>query len=177
MNINLPSKLQKFPWKNDMQMLKKWQSGKTGFPIVDAAMMELWNYGYMHNRARLIVGSFLTKNLLIHWKYGKQWFDDCLFDADQANNLAGWLWVSGAGIDSAPYFRIFNVILQSKKFDPEGEYIKQYLPILNHIDPQYIHDPVTYREYFPADYPEPMIDLKTSYHEALSAYSSMKENH
>ena len=127
-NQNLQSKFDSFPWINNKSHLKKWQIGQTGIPMVDAGMRELWQTGSMHNRSRMIVGSFLVKNLLIDWRYGASWFWDCLVDADLASNSAGWQWVAGSGADAAPYFRIFNPVTQGLKFDPEGEYTKKYVP-------------------------------------------------
>jgi deoxyribodipyrimidine photo-lyase len=112
---NLQEKFNRFPWRDDEEALHRWQRGQTGFPIVDAGMRELWQTGYMHNRLRMIVGSFLVKNLLVHWHYGKRWFWDCLVDADLANNSVGWQWIAGCGADAAPYFRIFNPVMQGQK--------------------------------------------------------------
>ena len=123
-NENLQSKFDNFEWDNNLQNLERWKKGETGYPIIDAGMRELWNTGYMHNRVRMIVGSFLVKNLLLHWKSGERWFWDCLVDADLASNTASWQWVAGTGADAAPYFRIFNPVTQGVKFDPQGEYIK-----------------------------------------------------
>ena len=127
---NLQKKFDNFSWEFDKVKLKNWSKGFTGFPIVDAGMRELWKTGYMHNRVRMIVGSFLVKNLLHHWKYGERWFWDCLFDADTASNSASWQWVAGTGADAAPYFRIFNPVSQSQKFDPDGIYIRKFVPEL-----------------------------------------------
>ncbi|MBU6149656.1 MAG: DNA photolyase family protein, partial [Verrucomicrobia bacterium] len=113
---NLQTKFNKFPWENDQTKLRSWQKGLTGIPMVDAGMRELWQTGYMHNRVRMIVGSFLVKNLLLDWRLGEKWFWDCLFDADHANNSASWQWVAGCGADAAPYFRIFNPVTQGLKF-------------------------------------------------------------
>jgi deoxyribodipyrimidine photo-lyase len=117
----------KFPWRRDERLLKKWQQGQTGFPLVDAGMRELWQTGYMHNRVRMLVASFLVKNLLIDWRCGQDWFWDCLVDADLASNSASWQWVAGCGADASPYFRIFNPTTQGEKFDPHGEYTKKIL--------------------------------------------------
>jgi deoxyribodipyrimidine photo-lyase len=127
---NLPSdplrpSFKKFPWESNSEALKAWQEGKTGYPIVDAGMRELWHTGWMHNRVRLIVASFLVKDLLIPWQKGEEWFWDTLVDADLANNAASWQWVAGCGADAAPFFRIFNPVLQSQKFDPEGVTISE----------------------------------------------------
>ena len=130
-----------FPWKMDSQALKTWQIGKTGYPLVDAGMRELWHTGWMHNRVRMIVASFLVKDLLIPWQKGEEWFWDTLVDADLANNATSWQWVAGCGADAAPYFRIFNPCLQSEKFDPTGAYIKKWIPELQALDAPHIHSP------------------------------------
>ena len=165
--------LQHFPWSDSEEHLRAWQQGKTGFPIVDAGMRQLWHTGWMHNRVRMVVASFLTKNLLIPWQEGAAWFWDTLVDADLANNSMGWQWVAGCGADAAPYFRVFNPVLQSEKFDPEGAYVLRWVPELNGLPIRYIHKPWS----APAsvrlnlgDYPPPMVDLKTSRERALSAY-------
>jgi len=119
----------KFPWReDDFSSLAAWQKGLTGFPIVDAGMRQLWQTGWMHNRVRMIVASFLVKELLIHWREGEAWFWDTLVDADPASNTASWQWVAGCGADAAPYFRIFNMVSQGKKFDPYGEYVRRCVP-------------------------------------------------
>jgi deoxyribodipyrimidine photo-lyase len=131
-----------FAWETDYaDNLECWQKGRTGYPVIDAAMRELWATGYMHNRARMITASFLTKDLFIPWQEGERWFRDTLVDYDPANNAASWQWVAGCGADAAPYFRIFNPVLQSEKFDPEGEYIKQWLPELRNLPNRLIHAP------------------------------------
>ncbi|MDB2550796.1 DNA photolyase family protein [Rickettsiales bacterium] len=168
-NKNFKAKFDNFPWQNNKDYIKKWQKGQTGFPIIDAGMRELWQTGRMHNRVRMIVASFLTKNLLIDWRIGQEWFWDCLIDADLAANSASWQWVAGSGADAAPYFRIFNPILQSEKFDPKGEYIKKYLPELNDLSNKEIHQPKDRSKYFPE-----MIDLKESRNKALLLYSGIK---
>ena len=127
---NLKTNFDNFQWLDDQKNFEKWSMGVTGIPIVDAGMRELWQTGYMHNRPRMIVSSFLVKNLLIHWNMGEQWFWDCLFDADAASNSASWQWVAGTGTDSTPYFRIFNPVTQGQKFDPHGDYIRKYVPEL-----------------------------------------------
>ena len=156
--------------------------GFTGLPIVDAGMRELWKTGYMHNRVRMIVASFLVKNLLIHWHKGEKYFWNCLFDADLANNCAGWQWVAGSGADAAPYFRIFNPVTQGKKFDPDGSYTKKYLPALKNMPNEYLFNPWE----APAiilkkanvslgnNYPNPIVDIKFSREKALSAYEKIK---
>ena len=178
---NLQSKFDNFPWGNDPEFLNSWKKGLTGYPIVDAGMRELWKTGYMHNRVRMIVGSFLVKNLLIHWKEGERWFWDCLIDADLASNSASWQWVAGTGADAAPYFRIFNPVLQGSKFDPEGKYTKKYLPELNKLPIKYLFDPWNAPEdelikanvNLGSNYPKPIIDLKDSRHKALESFSGL----
>lgn len=185
-NIKLPfkninKKFDKFPWNKNTDYYIKWQKGLTGIPIVDAGMRELWQTGYMHNRVRMIVGSFLVKNLLIHWQDGARWFNNCLFDADLANNSASWQWVSGCGVDAAPYFRIFNPILQSEKFDPNGIYIKKYVPELNNLPIKYLFNPwLTPKTVLEdcniklgIDYPYPIVDLANSRDNALQIYKSL----
>ncbi len=137
----LRSAYQNFPWVKNPTHLEAWKKGQTGYPIVDAGLRQLWQTGWMHNRVRMIVASFLVKHLLLPWQEGARWFWDTLVDADLASNTLGWQWVSGCGADAAPYFRIFNPILQGEKFDPKGHYIKKYLPILSEINETYIHQP------------------------------------
>lgn len=179
---NFQSKFDHFPWKKNKSLLQAWQQGKTGYPIIDAGMRELWQTGSMHNRVRMIVASFLVKNCLIHWREGAAWFWDTLVDADLANNSASWQWVAGSGADAAPYFRIFNPVTQSQKFDPEGHYIKQFVPELSSLPAKYIHAPFDAPDLIikdsnillGEDYPKPSIDLKTSRQISLDAYSSIK---
>ena len=179
---NLQKKFDGFPWKNDGIALKKWQKGLTGFPLVDAGMRELWQTGSMHNRLRMVVGSFLVKNLLIDWRHGAKWFWNCLFDADIANNTAGWQWIAGCGADAAPYFRVFNPVTQSEKFDKKGIYIKKYIPELIHLDQKFIHCPWEAPNSVLLDagiklgetYPSPIVDLKVSRLKALEAFNTLK---
>lgn len=180
---NFQSKFDQFPWEDNKEMLRVWQKGRTGYPIIDAGMRELWQTGYMHNRVRMIVGSFLVKNLLIHWKRGERWFWDCLLDADIANNSASWQWVAGSGADAAPYFRIFNPVTQAQKFDPDGKYIKKFIPELAQLPTKYLFEPwkapsfvlnsarVTLGE----NYPKPIVDLAISHKRALSAFAYLKK--
>lgn len=167
---NFKAEFDQFPWDNNKAALKSWQQGKTGYPIVDAGMRELWQTGYMHNRVRMIVASFLTKDLFIDWRLGADWFLDTLVDADIANNSASWQWVSGSGVDAAPYFRIFNPILQSKKFDPLGIYIKQWIPELAKVDSQLIHEPWNAC----IKYPKPIVDHNLARKAALDYYQLIK---
>ena len=177
----IQNKFNKFPWLKDNKNLKKWQKGFTGIPIVDAGMRQLYETGWMHNRVRMIVGSFLTKNLLLHWKLGEDWFFDTLVDADIASNSAGWQWISGCGADASPYFRIFNPILQGQKFDPKGEYVKKYIPELQNVKDKFIHNPWEMPEEnqlacgcrIGTDYPNPIVDLKETRSRALSAFKTI----
>jgi deoxyribodipyrimidine photo-lyase len=175
---NLQSKFDRYPWKKANSQLRKWQRGLTGYPIVDAGMRELWQTGFMHNRVRMITASFLVKNLGIHWHHGERWFWDCLFDADLASNSAGWQWVAGCGADAAPFYRIFNPTTQAQKFDPDGKYIKKYLPELAKLPLKYLFTPwLTPTETLTIakvklgkTYPKPIIDLKASRENALRTY-------
>ena len=156
---NVRTQFDHFDWEDeeDSDALRAWQRGETGIPLVDAGMKELWATGYMHNRVRMVAGSFLTKNLGIHWRRGEQWFWDTLVDADPASNPFGWQWVAGSGDDAAPFFRIFNPITQQERFDPDGEYIARWSP-----------------ESLTPLGPEPIVDLKESRQAALEAYSEIK---
>jgi len=182
---NLQDKFDDFPWdESDSEELKRWQDGQTGIPIVDAGMRQLYETGWMHNRVRMIVGSLLVKNLLIHWHKGEEWFWDTLVDADLASNSASWQWVAGSGADASPYFRIFNPLLQGEKFDPNGDYVRRYVPELKDMPKEFIHKPweagplilqsagVKLGE----DYPEPIVDLKESRERALDALQSTKQS-
>jgi len=167
-----------FPWQSHSEALKAWQEGKTGYPIVDAGMRELWHTGWMHNRVRLIVASFLVKDLLIPWQKGEEWFWDTLVDADLANNAASWQWVAGCGIDAAPFFRIFNPVLQSQKFDPQGVYIKKWVPELVSLGAPHIHAPwdappeilKKASVKLGKNYPPPIIDHAFARQRALDAF-------
>lgn len=138
---NLQSQFDRMPWRSDRVALKDWQRGQTGYPLVDAGMRQLWTTGWMHNRVRMVVASFLVKHLLIHWREGESWFWDTLVDADPASNLVNWQWVAGSGADAAPYFRIFNPVLQGEKFDPDGEYVRHWVPELAKLPAAVIHRP------------------------------------
>lgn len=159
---------ERFPWKFDDALMEAWSKGKTGYPIVDAGMRELWETGWMHNRVRMITASFLIKDLLIHWVEGAKWFWDTLVDADLGNNTLGWQWVAGCGPDAAPYFRIFNPTLQGKKFDPDGVYIKRYLPELANCPVSSIHTP------WEAGYDLPVVDHSECRDAALAGYAKIK---
>tara|TARA_R110002110_G_scaffold406421_1_gene626463 strand:- start:295442 stop:296884 length:1443 start_codon:yes stop_codon:yes gene_type:complete len=171
-----------FPWSVKQQGLRAWQQGQTGYPVVDAGMRELWQTGYMHNRVRMVVASFLTKHLLIHWRAGEDWFWDTLLDADLANNACSWQWVAGSGADAAPYFRIFNPVAQGEKFDRDGDYVRRWVPELAALPDKYLHHPWD----APADvlesagvvlgqtYPEPVVDHRAAREATLSAYAQIK---
>jgi len=181
---NLQEKFDDFPWGEDDEKLERWQKGQTGYPIVDAGMRELYATGYMHNRLRMIVGSFLVKNLLLHWHHGEKWFWDCLFDADLANNSASWQWVAGSGADAAPYFRIFNPITQGEKFDKHGEYTRKYVPELKDMPDKYLYRPWEAPDDVLKEagvelgktYPKPMVDVKESRERALKAFETTKKD-
>jgi deoxyribodipyrimidine photo-lyase len=180
----LNEKFADFPWRPGYEaLLEAWQRGRTGLPIVDAGMRELWQTGWMHNRVRMIVASVLVKNIRAPWLDGARWFWDTLVDADLANNTLGWQWSAGCGADAAPYFRIFNPVRQGEKFDPDGEYVRRFVPELASVPDKWVHQPWTLpREEaervgfrIGRDYPEPVIDLKESRAEALAALAVMKE--
>lgn len=179
---NFNARFDKFAWAEASQTtLQAWQQGRTGVPIVDAGLRELWTTGWMHNRVRMIVASFLTKNLRLHWLHGARWFWDTLVDADLANNSLGWQWVAGTGVDAAPYFRVFNPILQAKKFDPEGAYIARWIPELAmepgpvRLEP-WLHGRVRSRS--ATQYPgQPLVDLATSRALAIAAFHECKSLH
>ncbi len=160
-------KFANFPWRKDSVALKKWQQGQTGFPIVDAGMRQLWQTGFMHNRVRMITSSFLVKHLLISWKEGQEWFWDTLIDADLANNAANWQWIAGCGFNPSPFFRIFNPLIQAKKFDPEGIYIKRWVPELAHLPKSQIHNPHAFK-LTNLDYPAPIIEAEEGRERALT---------
>ncbi|MBK9584651.1 MAG: deoxyribodipyrimidine photo-lyase [Alphaproteobacteria bacterium] len=178
----LQAKFSAFPWQNDPQNLEAWQKGRTGIPIVDAGMRQLWQTGWMHNRVRMITASLLIKNMRIDWREGERWFWDCLVDADLANNAASWQWVAGCGADAAPYFRIFNPVTQGKKFDPEGVYVRTYVPEISNLPNNHIHNPwqapdniltaanVTLGQ----TYPHPLVNLVASREKALEAFAAIK---
>jgi len=178
----LQSSFASFPWRTDNGSLEKWQQGLTGFPIVDAGMRQLWHLGWMHNRVRMIVASFLAKDLLLPWQLGAEWFWDTLVDADLASNTMGWQWTAGCGADASPFFRIFNPVLQGEKFDPEGDYVRQWVPELAKLNKKWIHKPheapplelqmagITLGE----NYPKPLVDHSAARQRALQALKSTK---
>lgn len=171
-----------FPWTYNKKHLEAWKHGQTGYPVVDAAMRELWQTGYMHNRARMIIGSFLVKHLLLNWHAGEDWFWDCLIDADLPNNSASWQWIAGCGADAAPYFRIFNPVMQGEKFDSDGDYVRRYVPEIAKLPDQYLHKPWE----APDDvlkkagvrlgetYPKPIVDHAEARDRALDAFKETK---
>lgn len=179
----LDRRFEHFPWSDDQNTaLHAWQRGETGIPIVDAGMRQLWQSGWMHNRVRMIVGSLLTKNLRVPWQRGEAWFWDTLVDADLASNSMGWQWIQGSGADAAPYFRIFNPVRQGERFDPEGSYVRQWVPELTRLPAKIIHAPwqATAEQLQQAgvrlgrDYPHPIVDLADSRRQALDAYAAIK---
>lgn len=182
-NHALKSDYDRFPWNPNENHLRAWQQGQTGFPIVDAGMRQLWQTGWMHNRVRMITASFLVKHLLQPWQEGARWFWDTLVDADLPNNTMGWQWIAGSGADASPYFRIFNPIIQGKKFDPHGTYVKHWLPELKHLPKQHIHSPWerTPLELASAgvtlgiNYPYPIISHGEGRQQALNAYTHFKQ--
>ena len=170
----LDPRFEDFPWRRgDTRALAHWQRGRTGFPIVDAGQRELWATGWMHNRVRMITASFLTKNLLLPWQEGARWFWDTLVDADLASNTLGWQWSAGCGADAAPFFRIFNPVLQSRKFDPGGAYLRRWLPELAHLPDADLHRP-TPGQAAAAGYPAPMVDLAATRARALEAWAGLR---
>ena len=175
---NLRSEFDRMPWRDDPTALRRWQRGRTGYPLVDAGMRELWATGWMHNRVRMVTASFLTKHLLLDWRLGENWFWDTLVDADWANNSAGWQWVAGCGADAAPYVRVFNPVAQSRRFDPAARYLRKWLPELGRLPNDLLHAPW---EASPAaldaagvrlgtDYPRPMVDHAAARQRALETY-------
>ncbi|MEO7433714.1 MAG: deoxyribodipyrimidine photo-lyase [Dokdonella sp.] len=172
---NLNPRFTDFRWAEpDVAALHRWQRGQTGIPIVDAGMRELWSTGWMHNRVRMLVASFLTKNLRQHWSHGARWFWDTLVDADLANNTQGWQWTAGTGADAAPYFRVFNPVTQGARFDAKGDYVRQWVPELRNFAGKDIHQPwVDQARLQRSGYPAPMVDLATSRAQALAAYKKV----
>lgn len=164
-----------FPWRSNAQELRAWQKGQTGYPMVDAGMRELWHTGWMHNRVRMIVASFLVKDLLLPWQEGAKWFWDTLVDADLASNTLGWQWAGGCGADAAPYFRIFNPVLQGLKFDPDGVYVRKWVPELADLPNKQIHAPWE-ADRPVAGYPAPIVDHKMARDRALAALAEIKKD-
>jgi len=177
---NLKKEFDLFPWEVNPKHLSVWQKGMTGYPIVDAGMRELKKTGWMHNRVRMITASFLVKHLRIHWKEGEKHFRDCLLDFNEANNVSGWQWVAGSGADAAPYFRIFNPILQGERFDPNGEYVKKWVPELLNIPKEFIHKPWeldrNVKEFeLGKSYPKPIVNHKTARNAALESFQKIRK--
>jgi deoxyribodipyrimidine photo-lyase len=173
----------RFPWRSDPLQLKAWQHGRTGYPLVDAGMRQLWATGWMHNRVRMVVGSFLVKHLLLPWQDGARWFFDTLIDADLASNSMGWQWTAGSGADAAPYFRIFHPVTQGERFDPEGTYIRKWVPELKNLAAPHVHRPWEAPSHILSragvaigtDYPKPIVDHDMARKRALAALASLKE--
>ncbi len=178
----LRAEYSRFPWADDAAQLEAWRRGRTGVPLVDAGMRELWTTGWMHNRVRMVVGSFLVKNLRLHWLEGARWFWDTLVDADLAANTLGWQWTAGCGADAAPYFRVFNPVSQGLKFDPTGDYVRRWVPELARLSGGDIHAPWEARPetlqragiVLGRDYPLPIVDLKRSREAALTAWQTLR---
>jgi deoxyribodipyrimidine photo-lyase len=181
---NLRKDFDNFPWVKNEKFLKKWKQGMTGYPIVDAGMRELYETGWMHNRVRMVVASFLVKHLRIHWMEGEKHFKNCLVDYNEASNIAQWQWVAGCGADAAPYFRIFNPILQGEKFDREGIYTKKWVPEIQNMPNEFLYKPweleKKYQEQIKViigkDYPFPIVEHAAARDAALSAFKSIKKN-
>ena len=176
---NFKPEFNAFPWHDNPKSFKIWTQGKTGYPIVDAGMRELWHTGTMHNRVRMIVASFLIKDLFIDWRKGAEWFNYTLLDADTASNYASWQWVAGSGADAAPYFRIFNPVLQGEKFDPQGRYVRQWVTELQKVPNKWIHHPWDAPAHelniqLGLDYPHPIVNHDLARAKALSYYQSLK---
>ena len=179
----LQAKYAHFSWLNDPTTLAAWKRGQTGYPIVDAGMRQLWSTGWMHNRVRMIVSSFLVKHLLHDWRDGARWFWDTLVDADLASNSLGWQWSGGCGADAAPYFRIFNPMTQGKKFDSDGAYVRKWIPEISKLPNKYIHEPWLAPEglliglglNLGEDYPRPIVDHDFGRKRALAALEQLKE--
>ncbi|MCH9808429.1 MAG: DNA photolyase family protein [Alphaproteobacteria bacterium] len=173
----------RFPWSDDEQALRAWQRGRTGYPIVDAGMRQLWHTGWMHNRVRMIVASFLIKDLFIHWREGETWFWDTLVDADLASNAASWQWVAGSGADAAPYFRVFNPVTQGQKFDAGGDYVRQWVPEIAALPDRFVHAPWTAPPLeltaagieLGTTYPHPIVDHAQARNRALDEYKKLKD--
>ena len=183
LNGNLRKEFDNFPWIKNKTFLELWKKGMTGYPIVDAGMRELYETGWMHNRVRMVVASFLVKHLRIHWTEGEKYFRDCLLDFNEANNVAQWQWVAGCGADAAPYFRIFNPIIQGEKFDKDGLYTKKWLPELKNIPNKFLHKPWELEKKYQEEinviigkhYPSPIVEHKVARNAALDAFKTLKK--
>ncbi len=166
------------PWRRAPDELEAWQQGRTGFPIIDAAMRQMQETGWMHNRLRMVVAMFLSKNLLIDWREGERWFMRNLIDGDLAANNGGWQWSASTGTDSVPYFRLFNPISQSQRFDPDGQFLRRWLPELQHLSKRDVHNPSAHRSLFDVtEYPSPIVDLGASRARALDAFRNLPDAH
>ncbi|WP_457974282.1 cryptochrome/photolyase family protein [Arthrobacter sp. D1-17] len=173
--VNYRREFDRFAWQSPSRTeLEAWRRGRTGYPLVDAGMRQLWQTGWMHNRVRMAAASFLVKNLLADWRLGEAWFWDTLVDADAASNPANWQWVAGSGADASPYFRIFNPVTQSKKFDAAGHYLRRFIPELAGLDGKTVHEPWKKSSAAPA-YPAPLVGLQESRERALDAYRQLKD--
>jgi deoxyribodipyrimidine photo-lyase len=179
----LNERFARFPWKNNPPGLQAWQRGRTGYPIVDAGMRQLWNIGWMHNRVRMIAASFLVKDLQLSWNEGARWFWDTLVDADLASNTLGWQWVAGCGTDAAPYFRIFNPVTQATRFDPDGTYVREWVPELARLPREWIHEPWAAPTgvlneagvHLGMNYPQRLVDHDQARLDALAALATLKK--
>ena len=178
----LRAEFRNFPWRENAEWRRAWERGRTGYPIVDAGMRELWHTGWMHNRVRMIVASFLVKDLLLPWQTGARWFWDTLVDADLASNTLGWQWTAGCGADAAPYFRVFNPVSQGEKFDPAGDYVRRWVPELGRMPAEWIHQPSAAPEAvlrragveLGGNYPAPLVSHAIAREVALEAYSKAR---
>ena len=178
---NIKPAFDRFPWRRDDEALESWKRGRTGYPMVDAGMRQLWTTGWMHNRVRMVVASFLIKHLLLDWREGETWFWDTLVDADPANNAASWQWVAGAGADAQPFFRIYNPMEQGRKFDPDGAYVRRWVPELAKLPTEHLHEPWSAPPEILAragvrlgdTYPKPIVDHRIARERALAALKTM----
>lgn len=179
----LRAEFARFPWRYDQAAFDAWSSGRTGYPLVDAGMRELWTTGWMHNRVRMVAASLLVKHLLISWQTGAAWFWDTLVDADLANNTLGWQWVAGCGADAAPYFRIFNPVVQGEKFDPAGAYVRRWVPELARLSDNWIHKPWEAPQpmleaagvRLGVNYPRPIVEHAAARQRALAALATIRQ--
>ncbi len=180
--VNFNRRFDGFEWNRDARLERAWQRGLTGYPLIDAGMRQLWQTGWMHNRVRMVAASFLIKHALIDWRRGEEWFWDTLVDADPANNAASWQWVAGSGADAAPYFRIFNPVAQGEKFDPQGDYVRRFLPELARMPADVIHRPWEASPQVLAQagvklgetYPLPIVDHAAARRRALERYQRIR---
>jgi len=171
--VPMVEKYAQLKWRHAEAAFEAWQQGRTGIPIVDAGMRELWETGVMHNRVRMLTASLLAKNLLIDWRKGEQWFWDTLVDADPASNPGNWQWVAGSGLDASPYFRIFNPVTQGERFDPDGDYVRRWVPEVAALPDRLVHRPWEAPDASALEYPEPIVDLKVSRERALEAFKAL----